>query len=76
MGEGRPEPIHLTPQEIVGGKLKISFAGAVIETNSTNLVRDTIAFLKTSGVDHEAQVIIYGVSNNPAFNGALKHYGA
>jgi hypothetical protein len=26
------------------------------------------------GVDHETQVVIYGVSNDPAYNGALKHH--
>ena len=45
-------------------------------TNSTDFVKDTIAALKMSGVDHETSVIIHGVCGNPAYNGALKHHGA
>jgi hypothetical protein len=45
-------------------------------TNSADFVKDTIAALKMSGADHETQIIIYGVSSNPAYNGALKHHSA
>jgi hypothetical protein len=30
-------------------------------------------WLKMMGTDPEIQIIIYGMSNNPAYNGAVKH---
>jgi hypothetical protein len=76
--ENRPEPIHLhaQPKETEGQLQVVRSSGemVVLLTNSADFVKDTIAALKMSGVDHEAQIIIYGVSSNPAYNGALKHH--
>jgi hypothetical protein len=77
--ENRPEPIHLSAQPKPGteGPLQVvrsSGEMVVPLTNSTDLVKDAIAALKMSGADHETQIIIYGVSSNPAYNGALKHH--
>jgi hypothetical protein len=76
MGEGRPEPIHLSAKDAGGGVVRVMNGNTTIvaETNSADFVRDAIRELKLRGHDHETQVVIYGVSNNPAWNGAIKHH--
>jgi uncharacterized protein (UPF0297 family) len=76
--EGRPEPLHLHAFTQDGvGTIRVALGDeTVVVTNSTDLVADTIRALKMKGVDHSTQIIIYGVSNNPAYNGAIKHHGA
>jgi hypothetical protein len=76
MGEGRPEPIHLAAQDAGGGAVRVVRGDEIIvaHSNSADFVKDAIRELKLRGHDHETQVIIYGVSNNPAYNGAIKHH--
>jgi hypothetical protein len=78
---GIPEPLHLYAQmkpDAEGQMQVVRSSGEMVVplTNSADFVKDTIAALKMLGVDHAAQIIIQGVSGNPAFNGALKHHGA
>jgi hypothetical protein len=75
--EGRPEPLHLSAKDAGRGVVNVLHDTALlVESNSADFVRDAIKELKLRGHDHETQVIIYGVSNNPAYNGAIKHHGA
>jgi hypothetical protein len=71
-----PEPIHLHAQHVSDGVVRVMRGDEIIvaETNSADFVKDAITALKMMGHDHSTQVIIYGVSNNPAFNGAIKHH--
>ena len=76
--EARPEPIHLLTQATPDGAwLQVVHGDEIIvaATNSRDFVKDAITELKLRGHDHETQVVVYGVSNNPAYNGALKHHG-
>jgi hypothetical protein len=76
--ENRPEPLHLYAK-MDGAYIKVVRGDdevVVAETSSRDFVVDTIRELKLRGHDHDAQVIIQGVSGNPAYNGALKHHGA
>jgi hypothetical protein len=73
--ENRPEPIHLdVVLEGVNAKVMRGDEIIVAETNSTDFVKDAITALKMMGHDHSTQVVIYGPSNNSAFNGAIKHH--
>jgi hypothetical protein len=75
MGENRPEPIHLhAVQEGVNVKVMRGDEIIVQASNSLNFVADSIKELKLRGHSHETSVVIYGVSHNPAFNGAIKHH--
>jgi hypothetical protein len=73
-----PEPIHLSAQHVRDGVVKVVRGDEVIvpTTNSADFVKDAIRELKLRGVDHDTQVVIYGLSNNPAYNGAIKHHSA
>jgi hypothetical protein len=74
--EARPEPIHLSARDAGNGLVKVMRDNETIVevTDSTNFVKDAIKELKLRGHDHETSVIVYGVSNNPAYNGAIKHH--
>ncbi len=71
-----PEPIHLHARHVRDGVVKVVRGDEVIvrESTSADFVKDAIRELTLRGHDHETQVVIYGVSNNPAFNGAIKHH--
>jgi hypothetical protein len=73
-----PEPIHLYAQHVADGAVRVIHGDGSIVAQATPLdyVKVTIEALKMLGHDHDAQVIIQGVSGNPAYNGALKHHGA
>jgi hypothetical protein len=73
--ENRPEPIHLTAQHVADGVIRVVRGDEmIVQSTSADFVTDAIRELKLRGHDHETQVIIYGVSNNPAYNGAIKHH--
>ena len=75
--ENRPEPIHLHAQHVADGVVRVVRGDEmIVQSTSADFVKDAIRELKLRGHDHETQVIIYGVSNNPAWNGAIKHHGA
>jgi hypothetical protein len=70
-----PEPIHLTGQHVGEGLIRVLRGTEIIvQTTNADFVADAIKELKLRGHDYETQVIIYGVSNNPAWNGAIKHH--
>jgi hypothetical protein len=73
-----PEPIQLHAQHVRDGVVKVVRGDEMIVpvTNSADFVKDAIRELKLRGHDHETQAVIYGVSHNPAFNGAIKHHTA
>jgi hypothetical protein len=82
--ENRPEPLHLYAQHVEGppgqadGAVRVIHGDGSIVAQATPLdfVKVTIEALKMLGHDHDTQVIIQGVSGNPAFNGAIKHHQA
>jgi hypothetical protein len=76
--ENRPEPLHLYAQHVADGVVRVTHGDGSIVAQATpvDFVSVSIRELKLRGHDHETQVIIYGVSNNPAWNGAIKHHPA
>ena len=72
-----PEPIHLRAQHVADGVIRVLRGDEmIVQSTPLDFVKDVIRELKLRGHDHETQVIICGVSNNPAWNGAIKHHGA
>jgi hypothetical protein len=72
-----PEPIHLYAQHVADGVVRVVDGDGTIIAQATpvDLVAATITALKASGAHLDTQVVIQGVSGNPAYNGALKHHG-
>jgi hypothetical protein len=77
MGEGRPEPLHLHAQHVSDDVVRVVRGDEmIVQSTPLNFIADTIRELKLRGHDHSTSVIIYGVSHNPAYHGALGHHGA
>ena len=74
MGDHRPEPIHLYAQHVSDGVVRVVRGDEmIVQSTSTDYVKDALHFLKTSGVHPDCSVTIWGVCSNVAFSGALKH---
>jgi hypothetical protein len=72
-----PEPIHLHAQAVSDGVVRVLRGDEmIVQSTPLDFIADTIRELKLRGHSHETSVVIYGVSHNPAFNGAIKHHGA
>jgi hypothetical protein len=73
----QPEPIHLHAQHVADGVIRVVRGDEmIVQSTPLDFVKDSIRELKLRGHDHSTSVIIYGVSHNPAYNGAIKHHGA
>ena len=69
-----PEPIHLHAQHIGDGLIRVVRGDEmIVQSNSTDFVKDSLHFLKTSGVHPDCSVTILGVCGNVSYSGALKH---
>jgi uncharacterized NAD-dependent epimerase/dehydratase family protein len=71
-----PEPLHLYAQHLGTDVVRVVNGDGSIVAQATpvDFVAAAVRELKLRGHDHETQVIIYGVSSNPAWNGAIKHH--
>jgi hypothetical protein len=77
MGEGRPEPIHLTAK-MDGEYVKVVRGDEVIvrETSTRDFMADAIRELKLRGHAHQTHVVIASVSSNVAWSGSIEQHSA
>jgi hypothetical protein len=74
MGEGHPEPIHLQAQYVADGLVRVVRGSeAIVESTSSDYVKDALKALKMMGHHPDSSVVIWSICGNTAFTGALKH---
>ena len=75
--ENRPEPLVLMAKTLENGPVKVTLGSeTIVVSNSMDYVSESIRALKLMGHDHETHVVIHSMSNNVAWNGAIKQHTA